>query len=214
VKVTPILPSRRNYDPSGLVPLAGDGFSMVELLIVTAIVAVLAAIAVPGLLNARRQAQQTSAIASMHAIASAEHVFAETCGQGFYASRLTQLAAAPEEGGEPFLAPDLTAADAVEKSGYRISLAGGSDGAPAPGQACSGLEGGALSSSFYATASPLDPGLPHYWVGVNGAVFASADVIRATDGRSPPPGTWPISEGTGEPPGVRRRNPAGKIEQP
>jgi type II secretory pathway pseudopilin PulG len=187
---------------------------MVELLIVTAIVAVLATIAVPGLLNARRQAHQTSAIASMHAIASAQHVFAETCGQGYYASRLTQLAAAPEDGGEPFLAPDLTAADSVDKSGYRITLAGGSDGAPAPAQSCSGLEGGNLSSSFYATASPLDPGLPHYWVGVNGAVFASAEVIPATDGRRPPPGTWPISEGSGEPPGARRRNPAGKIEQP
>lgn len=170
---------------------------MLELLIVAGVVALLAAIAVPGLLSARRQANQTSAVASLHAIASAQHTFADTCGQGYYASRLTQLATAPDEGGEPFLTADLAAADQVEKSGYHVRLSSGSDGTSGAADACSGIRGGDLSSSFYATASPrsaIDGGY-YYWVGVNGTIYESPHVIPNSNGRSEPDDAWPVSEG-------------------
>ena len=48
------------------------GFSLIELLIVVAIILIIAAIAIPNLLRARMQANEASAVASIHAINTAE----------------------------------------------------------------------------------------------------------------------------------------------
>ena len=48
------------------------GFSLIELLIVVAIILIIAAIAIPNLLRARMQANEASAVASVHAVNTAE----------------------------------------------------------------------------------------------------------------------------------------------
>jgi type IV pilus assembly protein PilA len=48
------------------------GFSLIELLIVVAIILIIAAIAIPNLLRARIQANEASAVASIHALNTAE----------------------------------------------------------------------------------------------------------------------------------------------
>jgi prepilin-type N-terminal cleavage/methylation domain-containing protein len=48
------------------------GFSLIELLIVVAIILIIAAIAIPNLLRARMQANEASAVSSIHAINTAE----------------------------------------------------------------------------------------------------------------------------------------------
>jgi type IV pilus assembly protein PilA len=48
------------------------GFSLIELLIVVAIILIIAAIAIPNLLRARMQADEASAAASIHAVNTAE----------------------------------------------------------------------------------------------------------------------------------------------
>jgi type IV pilus assembly protein PilA len=48
------------------------GFSLIELLIVVAIILIIAAIAIPNLLKARMQANEASAVASIHAVNTAE----------------------------------------------------------------------------------------------------------------------------------------------
>lgn len=48
------------------------GFSLIELLIVVAIILIIAAIAIPNLLRARIQANEASAVSSLHAVNTAE----------------------------------------------------------------------------------------------------------------------------------------------
>src|ERR1700726_4947158 len=100
------------------------GFTLIELLIVVAIIGIIAAIAVAGLLRARMSGNEASAIGSLRAINSANLNYNINCsGNTGYAPSLVNLATPPTGGGQPFISPDLSAAvgAAVAKSGFNIA---------------------------------------------------------------------------------------------
>jgi type IV pilus assembly protein PilA len=70
------------------------GFSLVELLIVVAIILVIAAIAIPSLLQAKLSANESSAVGSLHAITSAEITYFNVYPAVGYATNLGQLGGA------------------------------------------------------------------------------------------------------------------------
>lgn len=105
-----------------------SGFSLIELLIVVAVILIIAAIAIPNFLRARMSAHESSAISSMRTINTAEATYNTTYGVGY--GTFAQLGSAtigcaPSAAGACLLDPDLSSGT---KSGYNFSafsLSGG-----------------------------------------------------------------------------------------
>ena len=110
-----------------------QGFSLIELLIVVAIILTIAAIAIPNLVRARISANETSAVASLRAITTAETSYSTTYPLVGYTCSLTDLG--PPAPGSP---PNQNGADMLDqilsggvKSGYQFGLQG-CGGTPSP----------------------------------------------------------------------------------
>lgn len=67
------------------------GFSLIELLIVVAVIGVLAAMAIPSLLGSRRAANEASAQSSLRTIFNGQVTYQMTSGGGAYANNLNKL---------------------------------------------------------------------------------------------------------------------------
>jgi type IV pilus assembly protein PilA len=120
------------------------GFSLIELLIVVAIILIIAAIAIPNLMRARMSANEASAVGSVRTINTSEVQYNSTYGVGF-AGSLTAL------GGSASTCATATGATSAgacliddvlasgNKSGYNFAIGGG-------------------GATYTVTANPITPG--------------------------------------------------------
>ncbi len=157
------------------------GFSLIELLIVVAIILIIAAIAIPNLLRAKMAANEASAVSTLRTMTTAQITYSSTWGNGF-APNLTYLG--PTAPGVPATCVIAGLVDNVlagaapgtnltfTKSGYNFTYAGINVlGAAAPGCGTAGW------GNFTVNADPVafqGTGSRCFYVDETGTVRAAA----------------------------------------
>ncbi|HTR25131.1 MAG TPA: prepilin-type N-terminal cleavage/methylation domain-containing protein [Terriglobales bacterium] len=119
------------------------GFSLIELLIVVAIILIIAAIAIPNLLRARIAANESSAVSSVRTVNTAQITYNSSYSTVGFASALSAL------GGTSCAPPNSTSACLIDtqlaagsKSGYSFAISGAT---------------GTPTTTYQVIASPLQP---------------------------------------------------------
>jgi len=114
-------------------PKNQHGFSLIELLIVVAIILIIAAITIPNLLRARISANEASAVSSIHAVNTAEITFTTLFPTFGYAASLNSLG----PGGTCNSPANACIIDSVLaggiKSGYTFTYVQDASSTPSPG---------------------------------------------------------------------------------
>ena len=146
-----------------------QGFSLIELLIVVAIILIIAAIAIPNLMKSKMVANEASAVESLRTIDTGETTYAATCPDIGFSASLTELNTGTLcASGKNILDNILGGADPSSKAGYVFTYA--------PTAA------GGLNTMYTVTGLPSTVSV----TGQRGFFTDQTDVVRfSTDGTAP-----------------------------
>jgi len=150
------------------------GFSLIELLIVVAIILIIAAIAIPNLLRSKMAANEASAVGSLRTLNTACVTYSTTYGTGYPAALASLGPGAPATAATADLIDGVLAAGT--KSGYTFVYAAGA------------AVGGQIPT-YTITADPVNRGT----TGQRGFFTDQSGVIRADPGATATAASPPIS---------------------
>jgi len=155
---------------------SAKGFSLIELLIVVAIILIIAAIAIPSFMRSRVAANQASAVASLRTLDTAEVSYALTFNTGYSVDLFSLAPPVPADG-----PPTPTAAGLIDsilatgfKSGYSFTYT--------PGPADSA--GAILSYEMNAAPVSSNTGSVYYYTDQTGVIRQNS-TTTATPSDSP-----------------------------
>jgi prepilin-type N-terminal cleavage/methylation domain-containing protein len=132
-----------------------NGFSLIELLVVVGIILIVAAIAIPNFMKSRAAANESSAVASLHSLLTAEINFATACPETGFTATLTDLGSGTTcPGGNKQIDSQL---ETGTKSGYTFAAT---------------VSGGTPKTAFSITADPISTssGTRHFYLDQSGSV--------------------------------------------
>ena len=130
--------------------MKNKGFTLIELMIVVAIIAIIAAIAIPNLLRARLQSNEGAAIGNLRTVVGAQTAFA-AANRGYSDDDTWAELRDPTETGQPNTAPpylDVDLSGVVQGYEYTLGVGNGVEVDP-PGE---------VYTDFYCTAEPATDG--------------------------------------------------------
>jgi type IV pilus assembly protein PilA len=137
-------------------PTTSQGFSLIELLIVVAIILIIAAIAIPNMLRSRMAANQATAVANLRTIISASVSYSVTYANG-YPPSLDALGGVEGAGAAcnaAILIDQILSTAPNQKTGYQYALTGNQGAVANPPAGCAPGNVG-----YVVSAAPLSIGL-------------------------------------------------------